>query len=286
MGLFPNGQFPDEGSGWGRVRYNFACHHSCNKLYIFSSSHLRAFYSQCSPPIVDAYSTTRMPKNKSLNKSNMDCLINVEEGDIKNRIQQHDVLRRLRNLRVQKFNTVAKCLGMLLNMKFLNLAIYGHSIVRIITNHYGHLHILNHKLFLEGLDHVPEIINMYKMDSKASHCLHAQNKIEMLDVLDKLELSDSNLPTKASVRADRDGAIKLLSDTIAKGIKSLDIINDTKELHLLLYKSDDYFDRHDGTLEVAIDNFLQKMDKVLDTQNVMGDTHLLPAWLENFHAAN
>ncbi len=233
------------------------------------------------------------------NESNIDRLLNSTQTDVENRVKERDLLKRLRSLRVQRFNIVAKCLGILLNNRILNLAIYGRSLERTIYCHSAHKHNkLNqeaHALFLEGLGQVQDMIDVYKDDAVAAHQFNAAEELEEIAVLEGLNLSSPSAvqQSAAKARSSRDAAISSLHKSIADGLKNFDIIGDTQELYELIYKSDDYFDKCDGSLERAVDLHLQNMDKTLarqDWEQTTGDTQLLMAWLEkvqdNFPAAD
>ncbi len=223
------------------------------------------------------------------NESNIDRLLNGTQADVENRVKERDVLKRLRSLRVQRFNTVAKCLGILLNTRTLNIAIYGRSLVRTMVCHSAHRYNKKnqaaHDSFLEGLDHVQEIVDIYKEDNVSAYRLNAAEELEELAVFEELKLSSTSAVQEkaAKIRKDRKAAISSLNYSIIRGLKNIDIVNDAQTLYELVYQSDDYFDKCDGSLEAAVDLHLQKMDKALEGQNwaqTTGDTQLLMAWLE------
>ncbi len=129
------------------------------------------------------------------------------------------------------------------------------------------------------------MIDVYKDDAVAAHQFNAAEELEEIAVLEGLNLSSPSAVRQSAAKArnSRDAAISSLHKSIADGLKNFDIIGDTQELYELIYKSDDYFDKRDGSLERAVDLHLQNMDKTLarqDWEQTTGDTQLLMAWLE------
>ncbi len=142
-----------------------------------------------------------------------------------------------------------------------------------------------HDSFLEGLDHVQEIVDIYKEDNVSAYRLNAAEELEEL-ACPRRTKALVDVSSTGEGRQDQErqkAAISSLNYSIIRGLKNIDIINDVQTLYELVYQSDDYFDKCDGSLEAAVDLHLQKMDKALEGQNwaqTTGDTQLLMAWLE------
>lgn len=196
-------------------------------------------------------------------------------------------MQKLRSLRVQKFNAITKCLGILLETKLLNLSIYGHSIARVAFNHFSHDPIKNRAIILEGLARIQEIVDLYKMDREALLHLKSDQDLETIDLLEKMQLKSP--VSKSEVMRASEAELKELEDSVANGLTRFDIVNDTKVLFSLLYDSDDYYDKKDHTVEQAIDKYLSKVEKKFgnakEWSNVTSDTHLLLLWFNRFRPA-
>ena len=93
---------------------------------------------------------------------------------------------------------------------------------------------------------------------------------------------------QTKIKNKKKSDIEKLDSDVSKFLDGFDAVNDTRNLYLLLYQSDRYYDTSDHSLEVSVDKHLAARAQQIGIGNSKewksntGDTHLLMAWLEKF----
>lgn len=186
---------------------------------------------------------------------------------------------------LNKFNSVMRCLTILLDTNLLNLAVFGESFVRIVTNHFVHKKNAHEdELVADAMGRIQELIQKYTARS-----VEASTRDGDGDTKDDGASDGEQAALRAGEESTHDGALhageREDGDSQMEGVDS-HYVEASRRLSFLVYKNDDYFDSGETWVEKAVDEYLCE-DSVHDGDVSNGDDKVsdllvLLAWMESF----